>query len=467
MPRIRPRRSADPGVPGRRSQVLGALTLGVLVAIGSGAGLWTIHERSREALDREMGERMLLIAEDFAAEATPESLMQWALEGEDLDPLRTAGLRAHFTDLALERDLNYVVLYSFEGTVLLDTSGLRPPGARDEFLFGDAYLALSSLDPVHLPTRQTEQGQYLKAAFRPILDPDDSEAGLLGHVAVHAAPSFFDTLRTLRGTLVAVGVALLGLIVVAITVYLFYAQRLARAHAALVRSEQLGAMGRMAAGIAHEIRNPLGIIKNTAQLLREELDDAGVDTDLVRYIPEEVDRLNDTLTGYLEFAKDAPMRLETVDLVRLVRRTLKLVDRDLRAADVEVLDNLDAVGQLPLRADPRRLQQVVLNLVLNAVQAMPEGGTLEVRLEPRGAHTALHVRDTGTGMDPARAEEIFEPFVTSKEKGSGLGLHVVQRIVEGHGGRIELETEPGRGSTFTVVLPTVDDAPPGDVAQED
>ena len=467
MPRIRPRRSADPGVPGRRAQVLGALTLGVLVAIASGAGLWTIYERSREALDREMGERLLLIAEEVAATAAPESLTQWTLEGEDLDPLRPAGLRAHLTDLALRRDVNYVVVYSFEGTVLLDTSGLRTPGSPDDFLFGEAFLALSSLEPVHLPTRATEQDEYLKAAFWPILDSGGSEAELLGHVAVHAAPDFFDTLRTLRRTLVFVGVALVVLLTTAVAVYLFYAQRLARAHAALARSEQLGAMGRMAAGIAHEIRNPLGIIKNTAQLLREELDDAGVDSDLVRYIPEEVDRLNETLTGYLEFARDAPLRPETVDLVRLVRRTLKLVERDLQSAGVEVKSNLDSVDRLALWADPRRLQQVVLNLVLNAVQAMPEGGTLDLRLDSVDGRVALHVRDTGTGMDPARAQEIFEPFVTSKEKGSGLGLHVVQRIVEDHGGRIELETEPGRGSTFTVDLPVPDDVRSVDVAQED
>ena len=452
MPRIRPRRSGDPGPVGRRGQVAGTVVLGLLVAIASGAGLWTVHESSRAALDREMGERMLLIAEEVAATAEPESLLQWVVQDADALEINTLPLRARVENIALRRNLNYVVVYSFEGDVLLDTSGLREPGEPDPFLFGDERAAAMSPVPIHVPTREVA-AQFLKSAFLPILESSAFGAEVRGHVAVHAAPDFFETLRTLRGTLLAVGVALFLLLATAIGVYLFYAQRLARAHAALARSEQLSAMGRMAAGIAHEIRNPLGIIKNTAQLLREEMADAGLDSDLVRYIPEEVDRLNETLTGYLEFAKEAPLRPEPVDLVALVRRTLKLVKRELESTRVVAHDDLDAHGQVEIVADPRRLQQVVLNLIVNAVQAMPDGGELDLSLEPAEDEVALHVRDTGVGMDPARAQQVFEPFYTSKEKGSGLGLHVVRRIVEDHGGRIELDTEPGGGTTFTIVLP--------------
>ena len=429
--------------------------LGVLVAIASGAGLWAIHDSSQRALDREMGARLILIAEEIAREVDPVELTEWSLLEADELELQASAFAARVDSIIEVRDLNYAVVYDYEGHVILDTSRLRTVGLPDLFLFGEELEASKALESRHVATALGPTDEYLKSAFAPIGDPFGTEPA--GHVAVHAAPDFFDTMRRLRGTLIAVGVALFALLSLAIAVYLFYAQRLARAHAALARSEQLGAMGRMAAGIAHEIRNPLGIIKNTAQLLREELRDAGVENDLVDSIPEEVDRLNETLTGYLEFAKDAPLRRETIDLVALVRRTLKLVHRDLGKAAVELRHDLDAVGPLEMEADGRRLQQVVLNLVLNGVQAMPGGGMLEVRIEASSpddpSMLALHVRDSGVGMEPARAQEIFEPFYTSKEKGSGLGLHVVQRIVEDHGGRIELDTAPGEGTTFTVLLP--------------
>jgi len=451
MPRIRPRPAADPHGAGRRAPIVGTVVLGVLVAVASGAGLWTIHERSRAALDHEMGERLLLIAEEIADAATAEDVTRWSLlPPEDLQ-LDVLPFLLRVEGIVERRSLNYVVVYDYEGDVLLDTSGLRMPGEQDLYLFGDEREASLSLEPVHLPTAATPQGDYLKSAFLPVLDPFGLEPEAW-HVAVHAAPDFFETMRTMQGTLIAVGAALFLLLGTAITVYLFYAQRLARAHTALARSEQLSAMGRMAAGIAHEIRNPLGIIKNTAQLLREEMRDSGMETDLVDYIPEEVDRLNETLTGYLEFAKDAPLRLEPVDLVALLRRTLKLVKRDAEGAGVDVRHDLDAVGELVIDADARKLQQVVLNLVLNAVQAMPSGGTLTVGLDEGADQVTLRVQDTGVGMDAAKAQQVFEPFFTSKEKGSGLGLHVVQRIVEDHGGRIELETGPGEGTVFFVVL---------------
>lgn len=453
MARIRPRSTAD-GATGRRAPIVGTIVLGLLVAVASGAGLWTIHESSRAALDHEMGERLLLIAEEIAQAAAPEEISRWGLlEREDL-VLDIVPYLIEVENVVARRGLNYVVVYDFEGDVLLDTSGLREAGEPDPYLFGAERVASLSVEPVHLPTARTDGGAFLKSAFLPVDDPLALEPEPW-HVAVHAAPDFFATMRTLQRTLIAVGLALLLLLGAAITVYLFYAQRLARAHVALARSEQLSAMGRMAAGIAHEIRNPLGIIKNTAQLLRAELQDAGVGTDLVEYIPEEVDRLNETLTGYLEFAKDAPLRREDVDLVALVRRTLKLVKRDVETARIEVSQDLG--DELVIDADSRKLQQVILNLVLNGVQAMPRGGLLDVRIEaPAGADAsmvALHVRDTGVGMDAAQAQQVFEPFFTSKEKGSGLGLHVVQRIVEDHGGRMELETAPGEGTTFTVLLP--------------
>lgn len=449
MQQSRAARSAEAGsVPPR--QIAGTVLLGAAMLLAFGLGLSTIHDQSRDALDEQMGERLVLLALEAASLVEPDSLLVWSLQEKEMIPLATRPLLRRWLDLSDRRDLNYLVLYSFDREILLDTSGLRALRAEDPYLFDTTPLDLA-LDGAALHTStQDVASEYLKTAFAPVRGEDGRVEGA---VAVQALPDFFDTVRDLRKTLAFVGIGVTVLVAVLIALYIYYARRLAAARAALVRGETLSAMGRMAAGIAHEIRNPLGIIKNSAQLLRIELEDEGHDTSLVDFIPVEVDRLNETLTGYLEFAKDAPLRREEVDLTALAQRTLRLVGRDLEAADVVRTDNLATVGRAPAYVDPRRLQQVLLNFLLNAIQAMPEGGTLDVRLRQDASMWRLAVQDSGTGMDASTASEVFEPFVTTKEKGSGLGLHVARRIVEDHGGHIELETAPGAGSTFTVVLP--------------
>jgi signal transduction histidine kinase len=213
----------------------------------------------------------------------------------------------------------------------------------------------------------------------------------------------------------------------------------------------------MAAGIAHEIRNPLGIIKATAARLRKRYDDPAHSDERFAYIDDEVERLNGILTGYLQFARDEAPRLEALDLVPLVERGLRLARPELEIAHVE-LTTWFPIACYAL-ADSQRLQQVILNLVLNAVQAMPQGGRLDVRLEPRDEEARLQFRDTGPGFDPGVRARLFEPFVTTKEKGSGLGLAVARRIVEQHHGRIHVDDAPGGGALVEIVLPRVS-APP-------
>jgi two-component system sensor histidine kinase HydH len=175
---------------------------------------------------------------------------------------------------------------------------------------------------------------------------------------------------------------------------------------------------------------------------------------MLRYIPEEVDRLNEILTGYLEFAREAPPRMAPVELDKLLRRTLKLLEPDFSAAGVTVEESLTGGTDAVIQADARRLQQVFLNLLLNALQAMPSGGQLELDLQCDADRVTVRVRDTGVGLQPGDAEQLFEPFVTSKERGSGLGLSVARRIVEEqHGGRLRLSGRPGEGALATVELP--------------
>lgn len=450
MPQTRPRPSADVALP--RRQVVSTWVLGLGLATVFATGLWVFHGQARRHLDQNLGLRLQNVAVTAAATVPGDSLFTWLLAPEAYEPPSLVRLGGRLKRAEIENGLSKIVLYDERRTVLLDTSRILRRGEPDPFLVLDLpAVEQASFGLASTSTLQEVSGEFLKAGYAPVFDSYDEVAGFVGVVG---SASYFDTLYRLQRTLWGVGIVTVGLVLLATLVFLGYMRRLARARAALARGETLASMGRMAAGIAHEIRNPLGIIKNTAQLLKEELEGTEVDLDreLLDFIPEEIDRLDQTLTGYLEFARDAPPRREPTDLVRLLRRTLKIMAPDFRDAEVEAVDNLDEVGQLEAWVDPRRMQQVFLNLFLNAIQAMPEGGRLEVDLRTRGGQCVLRVVDDGVGL-PDDGAEAFEPFVTSKEKGSGLGLSVVRQIVEAHGGRITLEPASPRGATAVVTLP--------------
>jgi signal transduction histidine kinase len=226
--------------------------------------------------------------------------------------------------------------------------------------------------------------------------------------------------------------------------------------------DRLAALGEMAAGLAHEIRNPLGAIKGAAQLLQPHEGRAETPAEAHEFlgiIVEEANRLNRVVSQFLDYARPYQGVLEPVDVNEVVRKTVQLLPpaSDGRPAPDVALE-LDEHAP-PARGDAEQLRQVFLNLALNALQAMPDGGRLTVtsalRRTRRGAPEAVEIafRDLGTGIPQARLKNLFIPFFTTKEKGTGLGLPISQRIVENHGGRIEVRSREGAGSTFTVVLP--------------
>jgi len=211
----------------------------------------------------------------------------------------------------------------------------------------------------------------------------------------------------------------------------------------------------MAAGIAHEIRNPLGIIKGAGEHLQRQLTAAGVEDEVAVYISDEVDRLDRILTGYLTFGSDRESELEPVDLAHLIRRSTKLVTEELAAAGVDIVVT-EPLPTAMVSGDPRRLQQVILNLLLNARDAMPDGGSVTLALASRAQEHVLTMTDLGGGMGDVAPTQLFEPFWTSKEKGSGLGLALSQRIVVAHGGSLDLNDRTDvRGAVVTIRLPAL------------
>ena len=228
--------------------------------------------------------------------------------------------------------------------------------------------------------------------------------------------------------------------------------------------DRLAALGQMAAGLAHEIRNPLGSIKGAAQYLQPGQTAATTregTREFLDIIIEEVNRLNKIVSQFLDYARPYRGEQRQLDVGEVLRKTLPLFAKEAESlGKVEILTDL--VDKLPpVRADAEQLLQVFLNLSLNALQAMPQGGKLWIstalrRSTRRGAPAAfleVRFRDTGVGIPAGDLKNLFIPFFTTKEKGTGLGLPISQRIIENHGGTIEVRSQPGEGATFTVLLP--------------
>jgi signal transduction histidine kinase len=220
----------------------------------------------------------------------------------------------------------------------------------------------------------------------------------------------------------------------------------------LRRRDRLHALGEVAMGLAHEIRNPLGIIKTATQLLHRRADLPETDKRHLEYVVSEVSRINDLITDFLDFAKpSAPMR-STQAARPLVDELIGFCAPEPASHTIDVQIDDQAPGAT-LHADARQLKQAGLNLIVNAIDAMPDGGLLTVAISSESPYTVIRISDTGQGIEPDMLERIFTPFVTTKASGTGLGLAKVFSIMESHDGRIECVSEKGAGTTFTLYIP--------------
>jgi signal transduction histidine kinase len=229
-------------------------------------------------------------------------------------------------------------------------------------------------------------------------------------------------------------------------------RELRESQAQIVRNEKLAVLGQLAGGVGHELRNPLGVINTSVYYLKLAQPEAGKKIKQhISMIEQEVRNADKIISDLLDFAQNNPAELEQVQVGKLVRETLeKFPVPETIKVTLDLPDNLPDVI-----ADPRQVGQVLGNLTVNACQSMsPKGGRLTIFSSVHNDLVTIGVRDTGTGISPENIKKIFEPLFTTKAKGIGLGLAVSWKLAESNGGRIEVESEPGKGSTFTLLLPT-------------
>jgi len=222
------------------------------------------------------------------------------------------------------------------------------------------------------------------------------------------------------------------------------------------RGRRLASLGGLAAGVAHEIRNPLSSIKGFATHFRERFSDVPEEREAAEVMIREVDRINRVITQLIEFARPLKMKIVSVSLPVVIRHALALIEREAAKRGVVVQTDIPE-GKWEVPIDVDRMTQVFLNLFLNALEAMEEGGTLRVTLfQQEEKALRITVADTGIGIPEADLLRVFDPYFTTRSAGTGLGLAICHKIVEAHRGEIFMESEPGKGTTVTLLLPVTD-----------
>lgn len=220
----------------------------------------------------------------------------------------------------------------------------------------------------------------------------------------------------------------------------------------LLRADKLAALGTLSAGMAHEIKNPLASIKGMTQVLDENLKDPEFIKKYQELVSRQIDRINSLVEKLLKFGQPQTLALNEFDLYQVIEDVLSLLESQCRKKQVKVVKELKHKPKI--EGDAEQLSQVFMNLFLNAIQVMPNGGELSVRSAPRGPNfICIEVRDAGSGIPADKIDSIFDPFFTTKDKGTGMGLAVAYRIVKEHGGEINVESEVGKGTEFRIWLP--------------
>ncbi len=445
-----------------RMAVLGVLVVlfasvsALLVSIGSGPAsrlfnatvgivvLLTVYEPLKDRLERKMAELFFREREGFTRSIDG---LRRRLQQELLEP--RAMSRAMVDVLYASRRATHVAVYLVDSGgssfSLAAHQGPDPERRVSAGSLGVLFQAIHETFNPLLTDRLADEGdderllEAMQSVSADALFPFWSQDEVLGFLALRddRSPEPFSTSEIER---------LQRLAETAATV-VWNSQLSARVR----ERERLAAIGAMAAGLAHEIRNPLGAIKGAAEYLDPSRFPDPHEAEFLQVIIEETNRLNGVVSQFLDYARPFQPRLRETDLNEVVRRTLRLIEVETRGRariETELNDELPEI-----RADSAQLKQVVLNLVLNAVDASDEEQPVRVRTSWSEDEVRLEVKDEGRGIPPAELSQVFIPFFTTKDSGTGLGLAVCQRIVTAHGGEIRVSSTPGEGARFSITLP--------------
>ena len=413
---------------------------------------WVSYRGVSSALETEFVRRLQSLAGTIASQVSPEDVADVAQLGEESHAY--AALQLLLEEMRATSQIANAAVLDTAGHVLYDCRNARIQGRLSP---------LDSIAPVAIDSARAGRpsvsrvyrwsGGLLRAGFAPVLDMGSRVAGVVAVEATMDHTRVLDGLRrdfALRTLITALLMTVLAVILLRMA---WSSQQLERR---LSRAENLASMGRLTATLAHEIKNPLAIIRGSAERLGKLEPEA---RRMAEYVTEECDRLSHTVARYLQFARGEtglsaaePAATAAGDAYETLGATLALLEGELRTRRVSLRPEL-APGAAPVSLDNESLKQVYLNLILNALDAMPEGGTLSVTSGERAGRIEVRIEDTGAGIPPEVLKKLSQPFFTTRAQGTGLGLFLARRLVESAGGQLTLESEVGRGTACTLRFP--------------
>jgi signal transduction histidine kinase len=427
----------------------------LLVLVVQNVSFWFTYQAVRRTLDSQLGEQLLSISSTAAASLPAAWVRSVSQEGTGSGfwlPLRT-----HLEKVADDTQVGNIFLFDIEKRNLYDHRDRFPFGFVNPLLelhFAPVTAALAGV-PAATPLYQ-EGGVYLKAGYAPVQERDEVVAVL----GVTGGTQYFQVLSDLKRTFLLAGALGLASMLVLGFLYLGILRGLERAEATVAQTSALAAAGELAAMVAHEIRNPLAVVRSRAERVRSKIEKGAPKEEILKWfdvIPREVDHLNRILSGYLAFARplteSATEKERGGGVERAIHGARNLLDRECVRRNVQLVVRSEIPPDLRVTLPSPDLQQVIVNLMLNALQAMdPQGGRMEIEARIRGSKVLLSVADSGPGIEPRLKEKIFDPFYTTKPGGSGLGLAIVKMLVEAGGGRIAVDRSPQGGALMLVEL---------------
>ncbi len=472
-------------------QAKATLMIALLVVTVLTGSSYLFYFTARRALDAEMGERLVAIAKTSATQLNGEYLR--VLQPGSENTRLYQSLQKKLQSMRDASEAREIYIFDLDGKSLVNP--------HDDVPIGSPYRALDA-DRMHI--EQAKQGEatfsiafhgeddaFYKSAYAPIRDEGGNVVAIL---AVDASVLFLETLENMRWNMLLIGIVST---VFAIVLSLLFArsivipvQKLSRAAQQIKagefgtqvetrRKDEVGALAetfnemsiaikerdhklsrlaeelrQMSAGLAHEVRNPLNGMRIFLGLLKRRLTGDSKAEEMIEQVDGEIQSLNRIVTEFLDFARPTPLQCEAINLSSVVDSVIAWLQNDLNENAVQV--RIADLKTLPtIEADAEQLKWVFTNLVKNAIQAIPQGGTLTISGKVNPSENTVHLQfsDTGIGMSPNVVERVFDPFFTTKDTGTGLGLAVAKRFLENHSATIECRSEEGEGTTFAISLP--------------
>jgi signal transduction histidine kinase len=435
-----------------------ALLLLLLTLFLFWGGGWYILEVLKDSKELDLGQRLRGIGETAASVRLNGQiflLLERAATAEEynedlLGEFQT--LQKSLKDLKDKNGLRSVLMIDVEKQVLVD--------AESEFSIGEEY-PLLTLDKEEIekafsgsasatPLYRIGENPF-KRCYVPLYNSQNEVTSVL---RLEASRDYFNDILRVKKHIYWIGTIVVCLLILIAMLFYNLLKSLLKTEETLALADRLRSLGTLAAGFAHEIRNPLSIIRATAESISEELPGEAEQQSLLRSIVDETDRLNQLMTQFLQFAKPLPSddKNPSCDIRKIIPSALSMLQKDFEKKSIPLKVNLEA-DLPPLPMDERSLRQILLNLVINAGEAIDSQGEIEVSARRKKNYIRIEVTDTGRGILEKSKTRVFDPFYTTKDKGTGLGLFVTRMLVERARGRIFISDNSKKGTTVSLEIP--------------